>query len=103
MLCDLTISGGKVIDWWRSLNAYIEEGWGRRLVDIDPGRCSGRPTIKGTRFPVSQLLAEMVDGTLEEVCGDFDLNSDDAKDAVEFASQVLAYRAKGFARRKMKL
>jgi uncharacterized protein (DUF433 family) len=34
----------------------------RDLVDIDPEKASGIPVVCGTRFKISQLLAELADG-----------------------------------------
>jgi hypothetical protein len=37
---------------------------------------SGQPVIKGTRFPVKQLLAEMQEGrTLQEIAKEFDISA----------------------------
>lgn len=91
MLCDFEVNG-KVIDWWTSLNDEYKRRYGKHLVDIHPDFCSGRPRIKGTRFPVSQLLAELTEMSVEEFCEDFDQDLQNVKDALNFASVVLAYR-----------
>jgi uncharacterized protein (DUF433 family) len=52
------------------------EGY-RLLLDAtesDKDKCGGRLLIKGTRFPVSKLLAELAED--ETVSGDFDLDQD---------------------------
>ncbi|GAG36836.1 unnamed protein product [marine sediment metagenome] len=42
-------------------------------VTIDPDIMHGRPVLKGTRFPVAQLIAELADGhstsDIAEGCG----------------------------------
>jgi uncharacterized protein (DUF433 family) len=45
------------------------------LVEIDQNKLSGTPVLKGTRFPVYQLLAEMADSLfVRSLCHDFELD-----------------------------
>lgn len=43
-------------------------------VWIDKDRMSGAPCLQGTRFPVAQLLAEVLDSNVPAVAADFDLD-----------------------------
>ena len=44
----------------RKMNRALERL--REFIDIDPARRTGIPVIKGTRFRVSQLFAQLADG-----------------------------------------
>ena len=45
------------------------------VVEVDPDRLGGIPVLKGTRFSVAQVLAELAEGrSVQEVADDFDLN-----------------------------
>jgi uncharacterized protein (DUF433 family) len=53
--------------------------WGhdalRNSVEIDPGRRSGVPVLKGTRFTVGQTLSELAESAgVPEVAAQFDLD-----------------------------
>lgn len=37
-------------------------------------KLGGKPVVAGTRFPVSQLLIELTERSLEEIAEDFDLD-----------------------------
>lgn len=44
-------------------------------IEINPNRHSGKPVLKGTRFPVASIFAEMANGrSHQEIAEDFDLN-----------------------------
>jgi len=59
-------------------------------VDIDPKKCGGRACVKGTRFTVSQLVAELGDDqTLDEVASSFDLKREACLKALEWAGWCL--------------
>ena len=47
----------------------------------EPLRCSGKPCIRGTRFSLSQILAEMAEGvdTIKGLAEDFELEYDKVK------------------------
>ena len=52
----------------------------RDSVDVDPARRSGVPVLKGTRFTVAQLFAELAEGrSVVEVADDFELDLDTIK------------------------
>ena len=47
----------------------------RGSVEIDPTKRSGIPVLKGTRFTISQLFAELADGrSILEIAENFDLD-----------------------------
>lgn len=56
-------------------------------IGLDRQRRSGVPTVGSTRFPFAQLLAELADTerprNLVEICKDFDLDLDAAKNSLE--------------------
>lgn len=44
-------------------------------TEVNPRKCGGKPVLKGTRFTLAQLLAEVADGRdLPTIAEDFDLN-----------------------------
>lgn len=53
----------------------------------DSNRCSGKPCIRGTRFPIAQLLAEIADGdcvaNLDQICADRGLETVTAAGALQ--------------------
>jgi uncharacterized protein (DUF433 family) len=46
------------------------------FVEVDRDRCSGEPVLRGTRFPVSRLLAEVAEGkdSLSTIAEEYDLD-----------------------------
>ena len=51
--------------------------------DINENILGGVPTVKGTRFSVSQLVVEVIDsitedGTLLKLCNDYDIDYEDS-------------------------
>lgn len=43
-------------------------------IEIDPDRAGGKPVIKGTRYTVAQLLAEIAEGdSIDDIALDMDL------------------------------
>lgn len=52
----------------------------RDCVEVDPQKRSGIPVLKGTRFTVAQLFAELADGrSVVEIAEDFELDLDNIK------------------------
>jgi uncharacterized protein (DUF433 family) len=46
----------------------------RGCIDVDPQRRGGVPVLKGTRFPVSQVLAQIAEGdSLADLVADLEL------------------------------
>jgi uncharacterized protein (DUF433 family) len=63
-------------------------------ITTDPSICHGRPTIRGLRFPVENLLEMLASGmTIEEVIVDLpDLERDDPLAALEFGTLASGQR-----------
>lgn len=57
-------------------------------ITIEPGKCGGRPCIRGTRMRVSDLLELLANGaTIEEIVGDYpSLERDDVLAAIAYAA-----------------
>jgi uncharacterized protein (DUF433 family) len=63
-------------------------------ITTEPSICHGRPTIRGLRYPVENLLELLASGmTIEEVLEDDpDLERDDLLAALEFAALASGMR-----------
>jgi uncharacterized protein (DUF433 family) len=57
-------------------------------ITADPAICHGRPTVRGLRYPVDDLLELLASGmTLDEVLDDYpDLEHDDLLAALEYGA-----------------
>lgn len=68
--------GGTVgIDEWLAERMLYASHVLRECVDVDPKRRGGIPVLKGTRFTLAQLLAELADGrSLPCIAEDFELD-----------------------------
>jgi len=60
----------------------------RQIITIEPGKCGGRPCIRGLRIRVSDVLDYLASGmTPEQILLDFpDLTADDIRACVAFAA-----------------
>lgn len=58
-------------------------------VTIEPGKCAGKPCIRGMRFPVSDLLEMLGNGmTQEQIIGDHpDIQPEDILAALLYAAR----------------
>ena len=58
-------------------------------ITIEPGKCGGRPCIRGLRIRVTDVLGVLAEGTShEEILRDFPyLEADDIKAALAFAAR----------------
>lgn len=58
-------------------------------VEIDPGICSGKPVIRGTRILVTSILSQLAAGeSFDAIRKGFPgLADDDIRAAIEFAKQ----------------
>lgn len=63
-------------------------------ITIDPEVCFGKPCIKGTRFPVSSVLAYLSSGmTTEELLTEFPrITREDVLEALSFSSYMMNER-----------
>jgi uncharacterized protein (DUF433 family) len=59
-------------------------------ITLDPGICHGKPTIRGLRYPVENLLELLSSGmTVDEVLADYeDLERDDILAALAYAARI---------------
>jgi uncharacterized protein (DUF433 family) len=68
--------------------------WLTDRITIDPERCSGRPTIRGTRMRVLDILEMLADGMSQaDILEEFDdLELEDIRAAVNFAAESMDHR-----------
>ena len=61
-----------------------------RIV-VDPNICSGKPTVRGTRIMVKNILGMVAGGyTMARIIDTYpELTNDDVTAALEYASQVI--------------
>lgn len=60
-------------------------------IEINPDIHSGKPVIRGTRVPVTRILAEVAAGTpWERIRGEYDVTAEDISAAVAFANELVA-------------
>ena len=69
-------------------------------ITIDPEICTGKPCIRGLRFPVSRLLGLLAAGdTREEILAQFPyLEPEDIEDALRYAAWLAEDEVVEFAR-----
>jgi uncharacterized protein (DUF433 family) len=75
---------------------YIADVDYSKIIAIEPGKRSGKPTIRGTRMTVTDVLEYLAGGmSEEEILSDFpDLTAEDIKACLAFAAdreRKLAY------------
>jgi len=59
-----------------------------RIV-IDPAVCHGKPTILGTRVPVTVVVGSLAGGmTFEDVQREYDVTADDIRAALRFVGEL---------------
>jgi uncharacterized protein (DUF433 family) len=57
-------------------------------IEINPHIRHGQPVIKGTRVPVTRILAEVAAGTtFDEIQRQYDVTGEDIRAAVAFANE----------------
>ena len=61
-------------------------------ISIDPDKLNGKPCIKGTRIPISTILANLEEGlSISEIIEEFDLvTEDDVKAIIKYARLVIS-------------
>ncbi|MGD0091912.1 MAG: DUF433 domain-containing protein [Planctomycetota bacterium] len=65
-----------------------EEPWQKRVV-CDPEIMGGEPCIKGTRIPISIIVASLADASIEELLKEYpQLTREDVRAALWFASEA---------------
>ncbi len=79
----------RALEWYFQCNLIGYETL-RRVADINPRRRGGVPVLKGTRFTVSQALAELADSSgVSEVAQNFDVDANTIKEMLDGLSLVL--------------
>jgi uncharacterized protein (DUF433 family) len=64
------------------------DDWRKRIV-CDPGLHHGEPCIKGTRIPVSVLVASLADMSVDDLLGEYpQLVREDIQAALLFAAEA---------------
>jgi uncharacterized protein (DUF433 family) len=60
----------------------------RQVITIDPGKCGGKPCVRGLRMTVYDVLDYLASGmSVEEILADFpDLTRDDVQACLAFAA-----------------
>ena len=66
----------------------MHQDW-QSIISIEPGKCGGRPCIRGMRITVYDVLSYLASGMTEtEILSDFPyLNSQDIKACLQFAAK----------------
>jgi uncharacterized protein (DUF433 family) len=61
-----------------------------KRITIDPDICHGKPTIRGLRYPVDNMLELMASGmTMDELLEDYpDLVKDDFLACIDYAAKL---------------
>lgn len=61
-----------------------------KRITIDPEICHGKPTIRGLRYPVDNMLELMASGmTMEELLSDYpDLEREDFLACIDYAAKL---------------
>src|SRR5437870_5759138 len=64
---------------------------GQNRITIDPNICHGKPTIRGLRYPVENILELLSSGmTTDEILADYkDLEREDVLAALAFATRMI--------------
>lgn len=63
-------------------------------IEINSRIHHGQPVIRGTRVPITRLLAEVAAGTsFEQIAKQYDVTHDDIRAAVAFANELVDQQA----------
>jgi uncharacterized protein (DUF433 family) len=64
-------------------------------ITINPDICHGKPTIRGMRYPVENMLELLASGmTLEQILSDYeDLEKEDLLACLEFAAKLIKIKS----------
>ena len=62
-----------------------------KRITIDANICHGKPTIRGLRYPIENILERLSSGMgIDEILADYqDLEKEDILAGLEFASQLV--------------
>mgnify|MGYP001320537132 CR=1 FL=1 len=60
-------------------------------ITVDPAIVHGKPTITGTRVPVTLVLGQLAGGeSVESVCATYDLTPEQVRTVIGYAAERLA-------------
>ncbi len=63
---------------------------GYRYLEIVPGRRGGRPTIKGTRVSVDDILEALSkEWSIEEIAENYEIPKEAVLEAIKYATEIL--------------
>ncbi len=64
-------------------------------ITINPDICHGKPTIRGLRYPVENMLELLASGmSIEEILGDYpDLEREDLLACLEYAAKLSSIKS----------
>jgi uncharacterized protein (DUF433 family) len=63
-------------------------------IEINPRVHHGQPVIKGTRVPVTRVLAEVAAGmSFEQIQQQYEIEVEDIRAAVAFANELVEHQA----------
>jgi uncharacterized protein (DUF433 family) len=59
-------------------------------ITVDPGVCTGKPCIRGLRFPMARLLGPLAaGGTRDQILADYPyLEPEDVDEALQYAASL---------------
>ncbi len=76
-------------DWTIANLLNSVEAWDT-CVETRTDKCGGVPVLRGTRFTIAQILAELAEsGSVTDLAENFDLNPDDVSKALHALSAAL--------------
>jgi uncharacterized protein (DUF433 family) len=74
---------------------YVASGTGVPLMTahprivLDPSICHGKPVIRGSRVPVTVVVASLAGGmTFEEIECEYDISTEDVRAALRFVGEI---------------
>lgn len=64
-------------------------------VTVDPGVCSGKPVVRGTRVPIEIVLEQLsLGGTVEDVADEYGLTREDVLAVLAYVHGIVSEPAK---------
>lgn len=59
-------------------------------IEIDPGKCHGRPVVRGTRVPVAIITGSLAGGmSMEDVAREYDVTPEDIRAALGYVTDLI--------------
>ncbi len=74
-----------------------------KRISIDPNICHGKPIIKNTRVLVSNILADLADGSsFDDVVVNYpNISREDIKGAIIFSSELAQFKTIPFDKKEL--